>query len=79
MTKKQNHEEKLIADIKEAFTEPTNNMQIFFNDDEDVVFEDIAGHQVGSQWVAIMAKDGATYIYPAADIKMMKAYTTTQE
>ena len=39
------------------------------------IFEDISGYSVNGDWVAVMTKDGATYIYPANSVARIKHFT----
>jgi len=40
-------------------------------DDDFVEFEDIAGHQVGNIWVAVIHKDNGVTCFKADDIEMV--------
>lgn len=40
------------------------------------IFKDIAGHQVGTTWVAVMLKDGTTYVYPTTSVARLKVYNS---
>lgn len=55
-------------DQKEQQIPKSQNISITFFSKKAVTFEDIIGHQVGANWVAVFTKDGSTKIYPAAGI-----------
>lgn len=38
------------------------------------LFEDIAGYTINGEWVGVMLKDGATYVYPKTSIARVKHF-----
>ena len=48
-------------DIREGFDGP--------------IFEDIAGYTINGDWVAVMTKEGETYVYPAAGVARIKHFS----
>ena len=38
------------------------------------IFQDIAGYSVNGDWVAVMTKQGDTYVYPAGSVARIKHF-----
>ena len=69
---------KQIKSVEKAIDEVVNgksqNLEIIFNNEMELTFEDIAGYSVNSALVAVMNKSGDTIIYPLANIFNIRHY-----
>lgn len=71
MTKQIKSVEKAIDEVVNG---KTQNLDILFNTEMELTFEDIAGYSVNSALVAIMLKDGSTTVFPLANIFNIRHY-----
>ena len=67
----------MIKPVEEAVQEVINGKKqnviiTFENQDEDAVFEDIAGYRVGDSFIAVITKDETTYVYPTRNVFCVK-------
>ena len=71
MTKQIKSVEKAIDEVVNG---KTQNVDITFNSQIELTYEDIAGYSVNSALIAIMQKNGDTLIFPLANIFNIRHY-----
>lgn len=61
--------------VKEVVEGKVQNVFLEFTTGATFEHEDVAGYSVNGDWVAVMDKKAATFVYPARNVVFIKHYT----
>lgn len=72
--------------VKDVVSPKTQNIEIlkegYFDNDykqELIEHKDIAGYSVNGDWIAVMTKEGDTYVYPSEGVLRIRHYSVQGE